>query len=87
MMSLSIVLGMPTIDFFRPRFSISFAISEAPRSVPSPPTTKRMSICISSSVSTMSLTSCGPRELPRIVPPKLCTCAMDSGRSVIGVWP
>ena len=86
-MSLSMVFGMPTTAFFKPRLSISFTIAAAPRSVPSPPMTNRISTFMSSSVSTMSPMSCWPRELPSIVPPKLCACSTELGRSTTGVCP
>ena len=84
-MSLSIVLGMPTTDFFRPRLSSSLTISAAPRSVPSPPITNRMSMFMSSRVSTMAPMSWAPRELPSRVPPKLWAWATDSGFKINGV--
>ena len=41
----------------------------APRSVPSPPITNSTLMLIRSRQSTISLGSCSPREVPRIVPP------------------
>ena len=87
MMSLSMVFGIPTTALRNPRLRHSCEIASAPRSVPSPPTTKRISIFISSRRSTISPMSCGPREVPRIDPPKLWICETDSGRRIIGVNP
>ena len=84
--SLSIVLGIPTMLMASFRFLITCAISCAQRKVPSPPIQKTRLIFILTSVSTMASSSCLPREDPRIEPPASCKSSTLSSVSIIGSW-
>ncbi len=85
--SLSIVLGTPTTAIFKPRRLISSPISQAPRSVPSPPMVIKMFILRRSRESTISPTrSPPPLELPKIVPPFSWISSTISGLREIMGW-
>ena len=71
LMSLSMVLGMPMTLICSPRRETSPQMEEAAFMLPSPPITKSMLTLSRSSASTISPGSCGPREEPSTVPPKL----------------
>ena len=67
--SLSMVLGMPTMAVFMFRARHIRSIASAPAWLPLPPMTNRKSRSIVSMESTISPTSDPPRELPKIEPP------------------
>ena len=86
-MSLSIVFGMPTTAIRSPRRSASSASFCAPRRLPSPPITNRMFTPCRASVSTATAGSWLPRDVPRIVPPRLLMSATACSVSCIGSEP
>ncbi len=86
-MSLSIVFGTPTTDSVMPRRSASSAIRCAPRRVPSPPMTNSTLTPSRSSVATIAAGSWPPREVPRMVPPRLWMSATTSWLSRSGSQP
>ena len=78
--SLSTVLGIPTTETFKPRLSISFAISSEPRWVPSPPIIKSIFIFNDSMASTISAVRFPPpRLVPKKEPPILWISSTESG--------
>ena len=83
-MSLSIVFGTPMTDSARPRRSASSAIFAAPRSVPSPPITNSREMPRRSRVATIRCGSWLPRDVPRMVPPRLWMSATASRLSTTG---
>ena len=81
------VFGTPTTASVTPRRSASSAISCAPRSVPSPPMTISTLTPRRVSVVTIAAASWPPRDVPRMVPPRLWMPATSAGVSCIGSSP
>ena len=70
-MSLSMVFGTPMTDSSTPSRSAAAAIWSAPRSDPSPPMTNSTETPSLASVATIMSGSWLPRDVPRMVPPRL----------------
>ena len=84
LMSLSMVLGMPMTAILRLRACTSRLMLRAAFMLPSPPMTNRMLTLERSRLSTISSADWGPRDEPRMVPPKRWMSATRSGVSSTG---
>ncbi|MBA7680714.1 hypothetical protein ES703_89035 [subsurface metagenome] len=70
---------MPITEILNPLFFIALVSSSAPRSVPSPPMVNNKPIPSFSKLSTISSTSCGPREDDKMSPPLRWISFTNSG--------